>query len=305
MLKARKNYKLLILVVILFLNVKIYGLDYSIESDSMKIIIKDNLQKTIFYNNIKFSIDNVNFTSESAMLLGDSLFVLIDSVKGVDKNNRYYADTLIFHQNRSVAEFFGNNIFYIEKNILKGEYFLFDLSDSSLSMKNNILYKTEGDTFQISSNRGYFSNNTHFAEFYNSPVLSIFRDSDTIIVKSDTIKFPNDSIVLFVNNFSMEMNNSILNGDFCNYNMKKENGIISGNPVYISKDVIIKGDTVIISRDESLQSALFYNNAEIVYNRSDSLNINADSILIKAESDSTNIMHAYGHIEGRYFKNEE
>ncbi|MCK4545775.1 hypothetical protein KAU43_09575 [candidate division WOR-3 bacterium] len=305
MLKVRKNYRLLLLVVFLLINVKIFGFDYSIKSDSMKIIIKDNLQKTIFYDNIRFLMNNVLFTSENAMLLGDSLFVLIDSVKGVDKKNRYYTDTLIFYQNSSVAEFFGNNTFYIEKNILKGKYFLFDLSDSSLSMENNIIYRTAGDTFQINANKGYFNNNTHFAEFYNSPVLSIFSDSDTIVVKSDTIKFANDSIVLFVNNFNMERNNSILNGDFCNFNIRKENGIISGNPVYRSKDVLIKGDTVIISRDESIQSALFYNNAEIVYNRSDSLNIHADSILIKAESDSTNIMHAYGNVEGRYFKNEE
>ena len=303
MLREERKFSIFFAVCII-LAVPLYGVSYSIKSDSMIIYTASGENRTKFFNNIKFNMDNVNFTSQFAEMLGDSVFILSDSVVGRKQNNIYKTDTMYFNQRTSVATFIGNNRFDIDGSVLEGNRFLLNLIDSTLFMTDKVKFKSRNDSIVVNAGRGLIKNREKYAVFYDNPVLNIIRPEDTICVKSDTIIFENDSIARFTNNLTIVMASGEMTGEKGIFNVNSQNGIITGSPQYKSNEVRINGDTVRIVSTKESKNILFYNNAEMEYNKNDSMFVKADSIVIEIESDTIKVMKAFGEVDGSYRRAE-
>ncbi|NIA22904.1 MAG: hypothetical protein GWP03_01885 [Proteobacteria bacterium] len=270
----------------------------------MIIYTTNGENRTKFFNNVKFEMDSINFTSEFAEMFEDTLFLLSDSITGRDKGNVYETDRMYFYPKSSIAKFIGNNRFVIRGNILKGDSFILDMTDSTMEMRGNVGFVSQNDSIAIESGSGEIINRENYSRFFDNPLLQIRGDSDTIFVRSDTVIFDGDSVARFVNNLDIRVKQGDIKGKNGTFFLKKNNGIVTGDPRYVSKEIDIKGDTMKIVSDGGDRSILFYNHAEMEYNKRDSIRVKSDSIEIDIEKDSIKTIKAFGEVDGSYRRTE-
>ena len=303
MLREKRKFSVSFIVAFLFLSV-IYGTTYSIKSDSMIIYTAGGENRTKFFSNVKFETDSINFTSKFAEMFGDTMLFLSDSVVGKSGNNRYKTDKIYFYPNESIAKFIGHNCFTVSGNVLKGDTFLLHMVDSVMNMRGNLLFVSRNDSFAVNAGAGSIDNGNNIAIFQNNPELEIRGDSDTVHIKSDTIVFEGDSLARFKNNLSIAFKGGTVEGKEGVYFKGKNKGIVTGAPCYTSKEASIKGDTMKFFTGKIESRILFYNNAEMQYNKKDSVHVESDTVEIDLANDSIKTIKAFGEVDGSYESSE-
>jgi len=303
MLRVEKRYSVSFVITFLFL-LPVYGVTYSVKSDSMVIYTSGGQNRTKFFNSVKFQMDNISFTSGFAEMFEDTLFLLSDSVKGKDNGNVYETDKMCFYPKSSIAEFIGNNRFIIKGNVLKGDKFVLNMTDSTMDMYGNVEFVSRNDSVSIISGRGVIINRENYSRFFDNPVLRILEDSDTIFIKSDTVIFDGDSVARFIDNLDIRVKQGNIKGKNGIFFLKKNNGVITGAPKYATQEVNIKGDTMKFISEGENRTIIFYNHAEMEYNKKDSILVNSDSIEIDIEKDSIKTIKVFGEVDGSYRRTE-